>query len=155
MIETEAKSSIIPFTKRATLPVSVQTKSQKLVLVWTISILMIEANNAADSKVLKESELSQISCISYLAQFDEFLIQVLINSSIKIDVMHANFATKLGFCIVKINMGAQIIDGNKLKAYEMIIVLLQIDDKDKKSCCFEETFLLTYISIDITFKMLF
>lgn len=52
-------------------------------------------------------------------------------------------------------MSAQKIDGNKLKTYKMIIASFQMDDKDKKSCFLEKTFLLAEISINVVFEMSF
>lgn len=52
-------------------------------------------------------------------------------------------------------VGAQKIDGKKLKTYEMIIPLFQVDNKNGKSYFFKQAFLLVEISIDVAFRTFF
>lgn len=52
-------------------------------------------------------------------------------------------------------MSVQKIDNSRLEIYKMVIVLFEINDKDKKTRFFEKTFLLADISIDVAFKVLF
>lgn len=52
-------------------------------------------------------------------------------------------------------MNAQKIDDSKLETFGMVIALFQVDNKDEKSCFFEEIFLLAEISIDVAFRMFF
>ena len=44
--------------------------------------------------------------------------------------MSPAYVKKLGLHIQKTNIGAQNIDGSALKAFEMVIVDFQIEDKD-------------------------
>lgn len=62
---------------------------------------------------------------------------------------------KLGFCICKTNIGTQKIDNNGLETYEMVFALFQMNNKDRKSHFFEETFLLADININVAFGMFF
>lgn len=48
-------------------------------------------------KAPEKSELPQISCIRYPAQFDKFFIDALINSGSKVNLMQPSFVRKLGF----------------------------------------------------------
>lgn len=52
-------------------------------------------------------------------------------------------------------MDTQKIDNYRLKTCEIVIVFFSIDNKNRKSCFFEKTFLLTDISIYITFEIAF
>lgn len=52
-------------------------------------------------------------------------------------------------------MSAHKISRSNLKIYEIVIALLQIDDKNKMFCLFEKTFLIGDISMDIAFRMFF
>lgn len=42
-----------------------------------------------------------------------------------------------------------------METYKIVIILFQMDDKDTKFCFFQETFLLTDISMDIAFRIFF
>lgn len=73
--------------------------AKKLVLVLAISASRTEASENANSealerfelqqvlKALEKSKLQQIFCAHYIAQFVEFSIKALINSSSKINAM--------------------------------------------------------------------
>lgn len=52
-------------------------------------------------------------------------------------------------------MNTQKINSSRLKTYDMIIALAQVDHKDEKFRFFEETFLLAYIGLKIAFEILF
>lgn len=69
--------------------------------------------------------------------------------------MQRGFAKKLGLLIWKTKVGAWKNDCSKLKTFGIVITCFLINDKDEKSCFFEETFLLADISMNITFEMLF
>lgn len=73
----------------------------------------------------------------------------------KVNIIQTSFIKKLSLCIYKTNINAQKIDNNKLETFRMVITSFSIDNKDGKSCFFEDTFLLADISIDISFGMLF
>lgn len=70
-------------------------------------------------------------------------------------MIQPSFAKKPVFRISKIHVGTQKIDGSKLESYRIMIALVQLDDKDRKSRFFEKTFLLADISLNIAFGMLF
>lgn len=80
-----------------------------------------------------------------------FPVEALIDSDSKVNTMQPSFTMKLGLSICKTNIDAQKIYDCRLESYEMVIVSFQIDNKDKKSYFFEETFLLANSSIDIAF----
>lgn len=66
--------------------------------------------------------------------------------------MQPSFTKKLGFCICKIKITAQKIDGSRLKTYNMVIALSHIDNKDKKFCFFKQTLFLANNSMDDGFE---
>ena len=76
----------------------------------------------------------------------------------EVDEMNPDFAKKLGFRIRETKVGTQKIDNSKLDFIEMIIALFLVEDKKKRSCFFEEIFLLTdfimNIALDIPFFIL-
>lgn len=102
-------------------------------------------------EALKRSKLQRVPYVHYLTQFDEFLIEALIDLNSKVNIMQPIFAKKLGLCICKTNWNAQKIDDSRLETFKMVIALLQVDDKDGKFRFFKETFLLPEMSINITF----
>lgn len=53
------------------------------------------------------------------------MIEALINSNNKINVMQPSYMQKLGFYVQKTNISAQKIDGNKLKIFKMVIAFFQ------------------------------
>lgn len=116
---------------------------------------MTEASKEADFKVQEWSKIQHVLCIYYSAQFDEFLVKLLIDLSSYVNVMQSSFARKQDFCICKTNIFTQKIDIGRPKIYRIVIALFQINDWDKKFRFFKETFLLANISIDIAFRILF
>lgn len=52
-------------------------------------------------------------------------------------------------------MGTQKINNSKLETYGIVISFFLVDDKDKKSQFFKESFILTAISMDTSFGMIF
>lgn len=67
----------------------------------------------------------------------------------------AKFLIKLDFHIRKTNIGGKKINSNKLKIFEKVITFFLQITKSKKYRFLEKTFLLTNISIDIAFEILF
>lgn len=117
---------------------------------------MTKGNKDTNPETSERSELQRILCIHYFAQFDEFLIKVLIDSGSEANIMQLSFAKKLGLCIVcKTDVGAQSIDSGRLETFAMVIVLFLVDDKDRSSRLFEKTFLLGEISMDVIFEIPF
>ena len=60
----------------------------------------------------KEATFERVSCIQYPVQFcrknnedEDKNVRALINSGSKINAMHPAYAIKLGFCIIKIDVG--------------------------------------------------
>lgn len=121
--------------------------------VSAISASIIKTGKKVDRKTQKEWEFHQVSYIQYPALFSEFSIETLIDLGRKIIVMKPNFERKLGFCIYITNIDTPKIDGDRLKVYEIIIRLFQVDIKDKKFCFFKKIFLLADISIHVTFRI--
>lgn len=82
-------------------------------------------------------------------------ILILIDLSSKVNAIHPANTKKLNLIIKKTNVEAQKIHKIILKIFEIVIIAFLIHDKAKKICFFEETFLLTDISIKITLKISF
>lgn len=61
---------------------------------------------------------------------------------------------KLGVSICKIDVGTPKIVDSRLETYGIIIASFQVVDNNEKSRFFEKTCLLTYIGMDISFRML-
>ena len=62
---------------------------------------------------------------------------------------------KLGFCARKFYMSIQKIDGSHLEIFEIVIANYSIKDKLKRVRFFQETFLLTNISLKMVLEILF
>lgn len=69
--------------------------------------------------------------------------------------MQPGFAKKLGFCIHKTNDSTQKIDTSRFQTFGIVIALLEVDNKEEKSCFFTKTFLLADMSMDVAFAMSF
>ncbi len=69
--------------------------------------------------------------------------------------MYIDFAKKLSLQIRHINIGTQKINSSKLAIFNIIITSFLVDDKDKRSRFFKETFLLINFSINIILEMPF
>lgn len=100
-------------------------------------------------------KLHYVPYISYLIQVKQQSVEVLINSNSEVNAMNRNFAKKLGIQRCKTKIGAQKIDELKLDTFGMVIVFLSIEDKERKSCFFQETFLLADIRIEIDLDISF
>ncbi len=82
-------------------------------------------------------------------------MRALIDSSSKVNVITPAYAVELGLTTWKTSVGAQKIDGLPLETYSMALSWFSIQDSLKRVWFFEETFLLTDISIEIVLGMLF
>lgn len=82
-------------------------------------------------------------------------MSTLINLDSKVNAMHPTYAKKLGFVIWKINVKAQKIDGTILKNFGIVIAAFSVDNRAKKICFFEKTFLLDNISMNVALGMFF
>ena len=69
--------------------------------------------------------------------------------------MYPDFTKKFGFRVHKIKVDAQKINSSKQNIFGIIIASFSVEDKEKKSRFFEETFLLADISIDIALRTSF
>lgn len=114
-------------------------------------MLITEAGQKANPKAVERSQLLYIRCIYYIAKFDGFSIKALIHSGTKANVIQLRFVWKLSFRIYKTNVSTPKIDDSRVENYIMFITLFQIDDQDRKSCFIENAFLLTDISMNVTF----
>lgn len=130
-------------------------EAEKLVSISATSVLVTETSKQVKSKAVERSKLQQVLYVHYSALFDEFFIEILIDSGSKVNIIQLSVGKKLGFRIYKIDVGVKKSDGSRLETFEIVITLLQVDDKDKKFYFFEETFSLADISMIIAFGMLF
>lgn len=69
--------------------------------------------------------------------------------------MNMDFAKKLGLWVYNTKVNTYKIDGLKLDIFGIVIASFLMEDKEVKSRFFEETFLMTDISIDIALGMPF
>ena len=69
--------------------------------------------------------------------------------------MHPIYATKLGLCAKKIDVGTQKINGSHLDIFGMVIVDYPVKDKLETLRFFQKTFLLANISLEVVLRMLF
>ena len=120
---------------------------------------MISATFLSVTETSKEDyvTLRRVSCIHYSLRFYKNTtdVRALVDLSGKINAMTAAYVLKLGFKVYPTNIGAQKIDSSILKIFEMVLGSLQIEDKLGRAPFFQETFLLTNISIEIVLGMLF
>lgn len=126
---------------------------KKLVSVSAIFVFITEVSKKAESKDLKRSEFQRVISIYYPTLFDKLPIKMLIDSNSKVNEMKPSFAKILGLYSCIINVGVQKIDGNKVETFKIVIALFLVDDKDKKSRCFEKTSLFADVSMDVFAKM--
>ena len=69
--------------------------------------------------------------------------------------MKPNYMMKLSLQICETKVNTQKTDGLKLDTFDMIIASFSLEDKERKSRFFEETFLLADISIYISLNIFF
>lgn len=82
-------------------------------------------------------------------------MQTLIAFKSEVNTIHSDFVRKLGLKIWSTNVRIQKIDGFKLDIFGIVITSFLVEDKNKGSLFFEETFLLTNLSIDVALGILF
>lgn len=73
----------------------------------------------------------------------------------EVNIMTPVYAKKLGFQIIKGNVGAQKIDVSILDTYKMVITNFYVQDKLKKALFFQETFFVADSNAKFVFRMLF
>lgn len=71
------------------------------------------------------------------------------------NIIHLDFAKKLGFEAQKTTLGVQNINKSRLYLFDIIITHFVVKDKEEKSCFYKKTFLLTNININVTLRMFF
>ena len=69
--------------------------------------------------------------------------------------MIPGYVSKLGLKVRSINVGVQKINGSILKTFEIILASFQVDNTLKRARFFQETFLLTDLSIEVVLRMSF
>lgn len=120
-----------------------------------ISAIMAEVRKKTNSKAQEGSKHQRVLCIDYRTLFYKFSIKAIINSSSKNNKLQLSFLRKLGFYIYTTNLSTPKIDSNRLKTYEIVTILFQVDDNDGKFRFFKEKFLLANINMNTIFEILF
>ena len=69
--------------------------------------------------------------------------------------MHPAYATKLGHCARKIDVGAQKIDRSHLHTFGIVIADCSVKNKLERVRFFQKTFLLANISLKVILGILF
>ena len=123
--------------------------AKKLVLVSAIYISIIGAG---------EEPLKRVPCIHYPVQFrdtDKAPVKALINLGSEVNTMHPFFAKQLGLPIRPTDIGAQKINGTALDTHGIVVTTFLVVDKANQVRFFEKTFLVTIVSPELVFRMLF
>ena len=110
----------------------------------------------------KKTTLERVPCIWYLVRFcqkndkdKDKNVRSLIDSSSEVNAIHPTYATKLGLCARKIDVGAQKMDGSYLDIFKIVIVDCLVKNKLKRVQFFQEIFLLANISLEMILEILF
>lgn len=69
--------------------------------------------------------------------------------------MTRSYTIKLGLKVWRTDVRAQKIDGFTLETFAMILANFQVENKLKKAWFFQETFLVSNISVEVVLKMPF
>ena len=108
---------------------------------------------------VREEALECISYIHYAVWFKKVTnktqMQALIDSKSEVNVIHLSFAKQLGLPIRSTAIGAQKIDSTTLNIYEIIVAAFLIMNKANRVRFFEKTSLITNVSPEVVFEMLF
>ena len=105
----------------------------------------------------KPLALDQVPCIYYPIWFkkSEVQVQALIDSGSKVNAMTPGYTSKLGLKVCPTNGGAQKIDDSTLKTFEIVLASFQVENTLGRAQFFQETFLLTDLSIEVVLGMPF
>ena len=106
----------------------------------------------------KVKVLDWVSCICYSVQFQKDKgkdVLTLLNFGRKVNAMSPAYAAQLSLKVWKTNICAHKIDKSSLATYDMIIANFQVLNKLGCSWFFQETFLLTNISMEMVLSMPF
>lgn len=76
-------------------------RAEKLASILATFVSITEASQKTSTKVEERSEFQQVLYIYYVAEFDKFLIEMLIDSDSKINAMQWSFMKKVCFRICK------------------------------------------------------
>lgn len=136
---------------------------KKLVAVSAIPASTTEATRKNVSREAPEQiAIEMVSCIQYPVRFrkDQDETQALIDSDSEVNAIQPAYAKKLGLTIRKTEVGAQKINGSPingspLETYGMVIAGFQVQDKLRRFCFFQETFLLADTSMEVVLGMPF
>ena len=97
--------------------------------------------------------LAQIPYIQYLITFRKKFVPMLalfdLNS--KVNAIHLTFARELGLLIRPTDIGVQKIDDTTLDNFEIVVAAFSVTNKANQIRFFEETFLVTNISLKVVF----
>ncbi len=96
----------------------------------------------------KTEKLERVPCIWNPVTFKD-QTEALLDSESEVNVMSQAFAQQLSLMIRKTNVGAQKIDDTTLETYGMVVSTFSVLDKDRRERFFEESFLLSDVSLDI------
>ena len=120
------------------------------------------ATSALMTDTSREATLERVPCIRYPVRFcrknnedKDKDVRALIDSGSKVNAMHPTYATKLGLCIRKIDVGAQKIDGSRLDTFGMVIADCLVKNKLGRVQFFQKTFLLANIGLEVVLEILF
>ena len=112
----------------------------------------------ASRKAPKLRVLDKVSCIYYPIQFCKDKGKdtlALLNSESKVNAITSAYVAHLSLKVGLTNVGMQKIDGFSVATYGIVIAAFQIVNKLGRSRFFQETFLLTDISMKVVLGMFF
>ena len=115
------------------------------------------SKDGKESKGNHLENLVQVLCIWYPITFWTKSISVsgLFDSGSEVNAIYPTFARELGLSIRTTDIWAYKIDGTTLDTYGIVIAVFSLKDKANLVRFFKETFLVTNISLEIVFGMLF
>ena len=126
------------------------SKVKKLVSVWAIFMLMIDA---------RKKVLEHVSYIHYPVQckndINKIQVQALIDLKSEVNTIYLFFAKQLGLPIRQTDVGVQKINGIILDTYGIVVAAFSVVDKANPVRFFEEIFLVTNVSLEIVLGILF
>ena len=79
----------------------------------------------------------------------------MIDSASEVNAMHPTYATKLGLCARKIDVGAKKINRSHLNTFKIVIADYSVKDKLESVRFFQKTFLLANIGLEMVLEMPF
>ena len=145
-------SLVLQLQQKGPLCKQLHQASKKLVLVLATSAPVTEASQE-DVVVV----LDWVPYICYPIWFKKSKVQVqaLFDFGNEVNAMTPGYVSKLGLKVRPTNVGAQKIDGFTLKTFRIVLASFQVEDTLGRARFFQETFLLTDLSIEVVLKMLF